>query len=217
MKQDKKIQKGQPGYLAYKKKTELIKTIILFAIPLALFFAGLISTGTRKNLLTLVAVLGFLPASKSAVLLIMYIKSHGIEKTDLETIESLLKETGDAVTRNLTALYDMVFTTQEHTFEVPAIILYGGSAFGFLHKGSKVRKSEENKPAAKRQEDERKLLTALEKHLETTLKKERLSVNVKIFSSSDELIGRLKELKEVQKADEVNNAAIRKVLCDISL
>ena len=63
----KKIQKGKPGYLNYKKKVEIIRTIVYFAIVLAIFALGIWQTGTRLNLLTVVAILGCLPASKSLV------------------------------------------------------------------------------------------------------------------------------------------------------
>ena len=33
----KKIQKGKPGYLNYKRKVEILRTVIYFAIVLAIF------------------------------------------------------------------------------------------------------------------------------------------------------------------------------------
>ena len=69
--------KGQYGYLKRQMKRELIKTFILFGISLSLYFAGRITTGTNKNLLTIVAVLGFLPASQFAVRSIMFMRAKG--------------------------------------------------------------------------------------------------------------------------------------------
>ena len=63
----KKIEKGVPGYLDYKKKIEIIRTVIYFGIVAAIFFLGYFQTHTRLNLLTVVAVLGCLPASKALV------------------------------------------------------------------------------------------------------------------------------------------------------
>ena len=57
--------KGSYLYLDTQKKYEIARTIIYFAISFAIFFAGYSLTGTKKNLLTIVAVLGMLPASKS--------------------------------------------------------------------------------------------------------------------------------------------------------
>ena len=54
----KKIQKGKPGYLNYKRKVEILRTVIYFAIVLAIFALGYWQTHTRLNLLTVVAILG---------------------------------------------------------------------------------------------------------------------------------------------------------------
>lgn len=60
----KKVEKGKPGYLNYKKKAEILRTVIYFAIVAAIFLLGYTQTHTRLNLMTVVAVLGCLPASK---------------------------------------------------------------------------------------------------------------------------------------------------------
>ena len=61
----KKAVKGTYGYIKTKRTFVLLRTILYFIISLALLFAGIISTGSRKNLLTVVAVLGCLPAAKA--------------------------------------------------------------------------------------------------------------------------------------------------------
>ena len=63
--------KGCYGYLTRQKKKEIIKTVLFFALSLSVFAIGYATTGTKKNLLTIVAMLGFLPASKSMVSMIM--------------------------------------------------------------------------------------------------------------------------------------------------
>ena len=68
-----KVQKGQYGYLSYKKKFSAIVTIGMFALSLAIFIMGYVTTKTNANLLTVVAVLGCLPASKSAVSMLMFL------------------------------------------------------------------------------------------------------------------------------------------------
>ncbi len=214
----KRAQKGEYGYLAYKKKIESIKTVIYFAIPLALFFAGLIATGTKKNLLTLVAVLGILPASKNAVLMIMYLKSRPIGETVYETMESALQKTGEAVLSNMAVLYEMVFTTQEHTYEVPCIYVYAGSVCGCLAPSGSLKKKDGNKKEGKKKKKTTDSLQAsLEKHLEQTLKREGISVNVKIYDGQEAFIKRINELKPLEKAADTPIKAIAKVLKDISL
>ena len=70
-----KISKGEPGYLKQQKKVVLIQTIVYFSISLAIFVIGYWSTKTKANLMSVVAVLGLLPASKSLVSLIMYLRT----------------------------------------------------------------------------------------------------------------------------------------------
>ena len=59
--------RGTCGYLRTQKIYEILRTVLYFAISLSLFIAGWVSTGSRENLLTIVAVLGCLPACKSLV------------------------------------------------------------------------------------------------------------------------------------------------------
>ena len=88
-----KIQKGCFGYLSYKKKFSTIMTIGMFALSLAIYLMGYITTKSNANLLTVVAVLGCLPASKSAVSMIMYLKAKGASKEDKTVI--VTNEDGD--------------------------------------------------------------------------------------------------------------------------
>lgn len=70
----KKLEKGMYGFHNKKKTHEIIKTILFFGIALAVYFTGLLHTGTNQNLLTIVAIVGVLPASKSAVNMLMFVR-----------------------------------------------------------------------------------------------------------------------------------------------
>ena len=63
----KKVEKGEFGYLAYKKSRNMIKTIIAFAIVLVIFIIGFIIWKSKNNYLTMLAVVLVLPAAKFAV------------------------------------------------------------------------------------------------------------------------------------------------------
>ena len=69
--------KGQYGYIKKQRNRVIIWTVILFVIAFSLFIAGYVMTKTKKNLLTIVAVLGLLPASKSLVNAIMFWRAKG--------------------------------------------------------------------------------------------------------------------------------------------
>ena len=185
-----KIQRTKKGYLEAKRKREIIKTVIFFAIPIALFVAGLIATKSRLNFLTVVAVLGMLPASRILVTTIMYIKSKGISDEDYAQIQEL--------TEPLTGSFDNVFTTYEKTYEVPSIVVRSGNVCGYVAK-------------------EYKSLDALEKHLTTCIKKEGYSVNVKIFETLDAYMTRLQSINKLEESQEEKDLAILQILHEISL
>jgi len=65
------MKKGEAGYISSKKIRAIVKVILEFGIVVALLILGIKQTGDRLNLLTLVAVLGCLPASKALVEFIM--------------------------------------------------------------------------------------------------------------------------------------------------
>ncbi|MBO4908468.1 MAG: hypothetical protein J5476_04210 [Lachnospiraceae bacterium] len=109
--------KGTFLYLDTQRKYEIARTVIGFAISFGLFIAGYLTTGTRKNLLTVVAVLGMLPASKGLVSVIMFCRF----KSFREKIE-----VGDVLNA-----YDMVFTSEKVNYFVNHLCVSGGCILGY--------------------------------------------------------------------------------------
>ena len=66
--------KGSRNYIDSQKKYEMIRTLLYFGISASLFLAGYFTTKTKVNVLTVVAVCGCLPASKSLVGTIMFLR-----------------------------------------------------------------------------------------------------------------------------------------------
>ncbi len=188
----KKAVKGTFGYLTNKRTQTIIRTIIFFAIPIALLIAGIITTGDKKNLLTVVAVLGCLPACKSLVSSIIYCRAKGCS---LPVKEAVSKEEG-----HLVGMYDMYFTSYKLNFAVSHMVVEGKNICGYS-------------------EDAKIDISACENHLETILKQSGYKdMTIKIFKDLPKYCERLKQLnalereKTPQKDDEV-----RIVLYDISL
>ena len=121
----KKVQKGTPGYLNYKRKVEIIRTVIYFGIVAAIFFLGYFQTGTRLNLLTVVAVVGVLPSAKALVGVIARFPYKSIEPDMASDIASR--------TEHLTVCYDMVITSEEKIMPVDCIVISGDNIFGYTH------------------------------------------------------------------------------------
>lgn len=111
----KKAIKGTYGYLKKKRNWVIIRTIAFFAISIAIFAAGYITTGSRKNLLTIIAVLGCLPACKSLVNLIMFFRSKGCSVKAMEQIRP--------VEGHLIGMYDMFFTSYQNNFSISHMVV----------------------------------------------------------------------------------------------
>lgn len=187
--------KGTKNYLDSQKKYEIVRTIIYFGIPLSLFAAGYIATGERTNLLTIVAILGCLPASKSLVGAIMFCKYHSLPN---EAAAKLAP-----VTRNLTCLYDMIFTTHDKTYPVLHMVICGNTIAGYM-------------PLTKHTE---KKLTDTEcaEHLITCLKVDNFTnVTVKIFYDLDKYTERLKQITQLPDNEKLSEGIIN-TLKSISL
>ena len=121
----KKTEKGTPGYLSHKKHLEIIRTIIYFGIVAAIFFLGYFQTKTRLNLLTVVAVLGCLPAAKALVGVIVRLPYRS---ADRKIVADLSEKAG-----HLTTSYDLVLTSTEKIMAVDCIVVSGSTIFGYTH------------------------------------------------------------------------------------
>lgn len=124
-----KVTKGEAGYIRRKKTTELVKVILEFGIVIALFVTGYVTTKTRLNLLTLVAVLGCLPASKALVGYLMLFPRKSLEEEKVMEIQ----QTGP----HLTKAYDMIITSYEHVMPIDSIVIEGNSVCGYT-KNEKI-------------------------------------------------------------------------------
>ncbi|MDD2957904.1 MAG: hypothetical protein PHE06_02400 [Lachnospiraceae bacterium] len=125
----KKITKGNYGYIKYEKKKRGIITFVMFAIPMIIFITGLLQTGTRKNLFTLVAVLGMLPAAKVAVNLIMILMQKSAMQETFDQTEARAK--------NLVRAYELTVTAYEGSMSMEAMVICGNqvAAYSSAEKG----------------------------------------------------------------------------------
>ncbi|MCM1056438.1 MAG: hypothetical protein NC517_02380 [Firmicutes bacterium] len=115
--------KGTENYLNTQKKYEIIRTLLYFGVSAALFIAGYIQTESRLNLLTVAAVLGCLPASKSAVSAIMFLRFKSCAPKQAEEIKTH--------SDGLAVLFDCVFTSYKKNFRVSHLAVRGNTVCGF--------------------------------------------------------------------------------------
>lgn len=167
----KRIGKGDYGYLKYAKNRQLIWTVILFAVSLSLLIGGYLLVHTKANLLTMVAVLGMLPASKSLVQYIMFMKAKGCSAADYEQIKAHEGE--------LLVLYDLYFTSEKKNYPVSAMALKG-KTICFYVSGAES------------------LVSACEKHFEGVFRQNQFEgYTVKGFTRLDRFLERLDSLDKV--------------------
>lgn len=168
-----KLQKGEYGFIRSRRKIEVLRTVLMFALSLAVFLIGYSVTKTRANLFTVVAVLGILPASKCAVSMIMFLKSKTGSKEAYDEIAAHMD--------GLPAVYDLVITTTERAYPVLAIACGGRFLYGFVEKrGMDIKK--------------------LEQHLAQMLKQNQHSgMHVKLFEDMALYTSSLDSLNEKRK------------------
>lgn len=114
---NKKYPKGTYGYINAQKKIDIIWSAIYFALPIGLFLIGFISTKTRINLLTVVAIVSVLPAAKKLTTTIMLCRFCTGSQDFYEKTKSVVGE--------LTAAYDLALTTYDSKLYVNAVVLAG--------------------------------------------------------------------------------------------
>lgn len=161
--------KGKQGYLASQKYYEIGRTALYFILSMALFIMGYISTKTRANLLTVLAVLGCLPACKSLVEMIMYLRFSGMELSKAEKIEKMQLP--------LVQGFDFVFTSYQENYVVDHLIINQNQILGY--SGNQKFPEE-----------------AFSKHIQNVCKLEgHKELSVKVFTDFEKYTERLKELE----------------------
>ena len=189
------IKKGEAGYISCKKKRAIIKAVLEFGIVIALLILGIQQTGDRLNMLTLVAVLGCLPASKALVEVIMIIPHHSIE-------ESRAKEIDEKASL-LTFAYDLVLTSEHHIMPIDVVAISNNMICAY---------------ASSKKID----IPFATKHIKQMLGANQLSnVSVKIFDNYTAFLTRaegMHNIAAVEKADtKEKEEKIKRVLLNISL
>lgn len=185
------VKKGYYGYIRNHKAVTALRTLLFFAVSIGLYVIGYVTTGSNRNLLTIVAVLGCLPACKSMVNFILFLRAEGCS----EELHGKLCDYDE----KLTVFYDMYFTSYQKNFSVSHMVLKGGVLCGIT-------------------ENQKCDCKAAEEHLEQMIKQEGIkNMTVKIFSQSDKYIDRLSQLTELNTDEHKNREDIINMLYSISI
>ena len=115
------------GYHKKHMKKEIILTAVLFAVSLGLFFGGIYLNGGKKNLLTVIAVLGLLPAGKELVGVIMSIKAVKFACSD--KLYKAIKKATDASA--IEVRYDLYMTTYDAFYPIYSLTVIDDCILGY--------------------------------------------------------------------------------------
>ena len=186
----RKHPKGSYEHAKYKRTVDIIITIFLFLLSLGLFVIGYVATGSKKNLLTIVAVLGLLPACKMVVDVIMCFR--------VKPVEGSVREGIDASIGKLYGLYHMYFTSYDKNFPIDHLVITSNSVIG-LCSNPKF--------------DEKLFIT----HLKDYMRKDGIKdITIKIFDDYNKYLNRLSEINNLDDETTTVNIGVRNLILNIT-
>lgn len=166
--------KGQCGYYRHLKKVTTIKTILFFAVSFILFIAGYVQTGTRNNVLTVAAILGCLPASKSAVNMIMAFRAKGCSEEDAALFQPYEK--------CICLLYDLYITSETKSYDVSCMAVTKDFIYAYL-------------------QDKKADIKAAEAHVQNILSlNKKPAIPVKFLTDRELFLQRLEDIRQAEDA-----------------
>ena len=182
--------KGSYEHAKYKRTVDIIITIFLFLLSLGLFVIGYVATGSKKNLLTIVAVLGLLPACKMVVDVIMCFRVKPVKESVKEGIDSSIGK--------LYGLYHMYFTSYDKNFPIDHLVITSNSVIG-LCSNPKF--------------DEKLFIT----HLKDYMRKDGIKdITIKIFDDYNKYLNRLSEINNLDDETTTVNIGVRNLILNIT-
>ncbi len=111
-----KTEKGSPGYIQGQKRIRTIRTAVLFAAVFAIFAAGmLLNDGDRRNIYSIIAAVGCIPAAMSAVSMIMIWMRKPVPAS---FVDETRRSAGDA-----RLLFELYITTSEYSLYLHAAVI----------------------------------------------------------------------------------------------
>ena len=113
----KKTAKGQVGYVRYEKIKRFLITFIMFAIPIGIYISAWKITGTNRNIMTIVAILGIIPAARFAVSFIMIWLQRDADPAAVAATEKYAGE--------LVHGYELTVTAYEGSMPLDALVICG--------------------------------------------------------------------------------------------
>ena len=186
----KKVEKGEFGYLAYKKSRNMIKTIIAFAIVLVIFIIGFIIWKSKNNYLTMIAVVLVLPAAKFAVSYFVLIPHKNCDKELKNEIEERKGE--------LNSVYDLVVSNKQKPVGIMAAVISDNQILAY----TSAAKADKN---------------LFETSVKEFLKNEKLTCAVLLYKDKDTYLEKVKNAALNFDVSKENSLDRKQYITDASL
>ncbi len=119
-----KSMKGQYGYFRSEKKRRALVTFGFFAIPILILISGILYTGSKKNFLTVIAMVGFIPAAMSMVSFIVIMMRTSISRELYDAIDPHIG--------SLTYAYELYLTSEKQNALVDCLVFCGNEVVGLV-------------------------------------------------------------------------------------
>ena len=188
-----KIEKGIPGYVRSQKRIRTIRTAILFVIVFVIFSVGMIlNDGDRRNIYSIIAAVGCIPAAMSAVSMIMMLMRKSVPDSFVKEIRSIA---GDA-----RLLMELFITTSEHSLYLYAAVIRDDTVAAYVPEP----KSEAS-------------LSAVTSHIRSSLDQTCGPVSVIVTDDLREFRELTAELADRETADSELQDEIAQILLALSL
>ena len=125
----KRKEKGTYGYTRSEKGRRAVIALIMLAIPIAIYFSAMHILGTNRNIMTIVAVLGIIPAARFVVSWIMIMLVKDGSREAVEVTEKYASE--------LVRGYELTVTSYDGRMPLDAVVICGNEVIACSLQGQK--------------------------------------------------------------------------------
>ena len=185
------INKGTYGYVDAYKSNQLKKVLMWVGFIAVILIVGIIAFKTRKNYVTILAVLLVLPAAKTLVAYIIMVPF----KTDKEEYYQEIK---NIVTDKMTLLSDMVVSKYEGLMMYSLMVVYQGNIYAF----ARPQKIKENQ---------------LKGYMTTFVRQCGFEQDAEVYESFEDFKRRITELSKMTVEEEYDNSTLLHTLMSIAV
>lgn len=178
----KHLKKGEFGYIARGKKSAIIRSALSVGACIVIFLIGLAINHTNKNVFSIIAALGCLPAGWSIVNMIMFMRAGSCSTAAYSEIEN---HKG-----GLMILYDLEMTSENANYAISAATVLDKNVCCYT-------------------EDLKLDTTDCEKHILLQISQSGYSdYTVKVFSNLQKFCDRLDQMEELREKKNIDPFAI---------